>query len=141
MNTEPFVIERTFDVPVQKVWQAITDKEEMKLWYFDLKEFKPEVGFEFDFYGGTEENKYLHLCKVTEAEPVKKLTYSWRYDGYEGETFVSFELFDEDGKTRLKLTHSGLHTFPPNPDFARSNFEMGWAHIIGKSLPAYLEKN
>ncbi|HSH18897.1 MAG TPA: hypothetical protein VLA03_00500 [Draconibacterium sp.] len=30
-------------------WKAITVKEEMKKWYFDLEEFIPEVGFEFSF--------------------------------------------------------------------------------------------
>ena len=141
MKAEPFVIERTYNAPVDKVWQAITDKDKMKLWYFDLAAFKPEVGFEFTFTGGTEENKYLHLCKITEAVPGKKLTYSWKYDGYVGESFVTFELSGEGDKTNLKLTHAGLETFPPNPDFAKHNFEEGWTYIIGKSLPEYLEKN
>ena len=43
------VIERTFNAPVPRVWKALTDVEEMRRWYFDLKEFKPEVGFEFEF--------------------------------------------------------------------------------------------
>ena len=51
MKTEPFVIERTYNVSIDKVWQAITDKEKMKQWYFDLSDFKPEVGFEFTFPG------------------------------------------------------------------------------------------
>jgi hypothetical protein len=49
-------------------------------------------------------------------------------------------LFDEGGKTRLKLTHEGLETFPQLPDFARHNFEQGWTYITGKSLPEFLEK-
>ena len=57
-------------------------------------------------------------------------------------SFVTFELFDEDGKTRLKLTHEGLATFPvtANNDFAKINFEEGWAHITGKSLKEFVEK-
>jgi uncharacterized protein YndB with AHSA1/START domain len=43
----PFTIERTYSASVKKVWEAITDKAKMKQWYFDLSEFKPEVGFEF----------------------------------------------------------------------------------------------
>ncbi|MDP4263701.1 MAG: SRPBCC domain-containing protein [Bacteroidota bacterium] len=141
MNTEPFIIERVYNAPVVKVWKAITDKDEMKQWYFDLAAFKPEVGFEFRFYGeGHKGEKYLHLCKVMEAVPGKKLTYSWRYDGYEGNSFVTFELFGEGDKTRLKLTHEGLETFPANnPDFAKESFAGGWTHIIGISLPAFVE--
>jgi uncharacterized protein YndB with AHSA1/START domain len=138
-DNTPIVIERTFKAPVSKVWKAITNKEEMKKWYFDLAEFKAEPGFEFQFEGGKDDRNYMHLCKVIEVIPGKKLTYSWRYDGYEGNSFVTFELFAEGEKTRLKLTHEGLETFPAtNPDFAKENFVEGWNHIIGKSLPQYL---
>ncbi len=141
MTAEPFVIERVLNAPTDKVWKALTDKEQMKQWYFDLTEFKPEPGFEFTFVGGTEENSYMHLCKVTEVVPGKKLQHSWRYEGYEGNSFVTWELFAEGDKTRLKLTHEGLETFPPNPDFARKNFEAGWTDIVGKNIKEFLEKS
>jgi uncharacterized protein YndB with AHSA1/START domain len=73
--------------------------------------------------------------------PNQKLTYSWRYDEYLGESFVTFEMFDEDNKTRLKLTHTGLETFQTNnPDFAKESFAQGWTYITGTSLREYLEK-
>lgn len=141
MKNEPFVIERTFNAPIEKVWNAISDKNQMKKWYFDLAAFKPEVGFEFQFTGGPPEKVYLHLCNVTEVIPGKKLTYSWRYDGYEGNSFVTFELFAEDNKTRLKLTHAGLETFPvSNPHLAKENFAMGWTEIIGTNLGKFLDQ-
>jgi uncharacterized protein YndB with AHSA1/START domain len=140
---ESFTIERTFNAPVSKVWKAISDRDTMKQWYFDLAEFKAEPGFEFSFTGGAPGGKqYLHLCKVTEVIPGKKLTYSWRYDGYEGNSFVTFELFNEGDRTRLKLTHVGLETFPKsNPDLVARNFAEGWTGIIGKSLKEFLEPN
>jgi len=138
MIQQPFVIERTFNAPVEKVWKAITDKDQMKQWYFDLAAFEPEVGFEFQFEGGTEEKKYLHLCKVTEVIPGKKLTYSWRYEGFEGNSFVTFELFPQGDQTKLKLTHAGLETFPANePAFAKESFAAGWDYIIGTSLSKF----
>ena len=142
MATAPFTIERTFNAPISKVWKALTDKDEMKQWYFDLSEFKPVVGFEFQFFGeGKTGEKFLHLCKIIEVVKNKKLKHSWRYDGYEGNSFVTFELFEEGDKTRLKLTHEGLETFPANnPDFAKENFAEGWTYIIGESLMGYLEK-
>jgi uncharacterized protein YndB with AHSA1/START domain len=142
MKDEPFVIERTFNAPVERVWKAITSKEDMKQWYFDLTEFKPETGFEFQFEGGDECNRYLHLCRVTEVIPGKKLTYSWRYDGFPGNSFVTFELFTEGAKTRLKLTHEGLESFAAgnNPALDKKNFAEGWNHIIGTSLGEFLEK-
>ena len=141
MKHEPFVIERTYNAPVERVWKAITDKDDMKQWYFKLDAFKPEVGFEFQFEGGSKDMTYLHLCKVTEVIPNKKLQYSWRYKDHEGNSFVTFELFPEGDKTRVRLTHEGLETFPAgNPDFKRESFAMGWTHIIGKSLTDFIEK-
>lgn len=142
MKTEPVTKEVIINAPVSRVWKAVTDKNEMKNWYFDLKEFNPEVGFEFRFYGGPPERQYLHICEITEVIPEKKLTYSWRYDGFPGKSFVTFELFDEGENTRLKLTHSGLETFPSdNPDFAKESFAEGWNQIIGTNIKEYLEKN
>jgi uncharacterized protein YndB with AHSA1/START domain len=140
-NNQPFVIERIYEAPISKVWKAITDKDLMKQWYFDIPEFRPQVGMEFSFEGGPDDGiKYVHLCKVTEVIEGKKLTHSWRYKGYEGNSFVTWELFDEDGKTRVKLTHAGLETFPANnPDLAAHNFATGWTHIVGTGLADYLE--
>mgnify|MGYP001810153015 FL=1 len=143
MENEAYVIEQTYQAPISKVWKAITDKDEMKLWYFDLPEFKPEIGIEFRFMGGpAEDRQYQHICQVMEVVPEQKIAYSWRYDGYEGNTLVTFELFDEGSQTRLKLTHEGLETFPAdNPDFARENFAEGWNWLIGTSLKEFLYKN
>ncbi|HTB31105.1 MAG TPA: SRPBCC domain-containing protein [Bacteroidia bacterium] len=141
-NNEQVVIERNFDVPAVIVWNAITNRDQVAKWYFDLKEFKPEVGFEFGYEGGPPEKIYIHKCKITEVVYSKRITYSWRYEGYEGISYVTFELFaDGDNQTRLKLTHSGLETFPQNnPDLAKHNFLAGWTDIIGRSLKGYLEK-
>jgi uncharacterized protein YndB with AHSA1/START domain len=140
MKNLPFVIERIYNAPVIAVWNAITSKDEMKQWYFDLAEFKPEVGFRFQFQGGTDIKQYLHICVVMEVIPEKKITYSWKYEGYEGISFVTFELFAEGNKTTLKLSHDGLESFPAsNPDLAKKNFVEGWTHITGTALKDFLE--
>src|SRR5438067_282106 len=82
------VVEQTYSSPTDKVWQALTDLQQMRQWYFDLADFKAEVGFSFQFLAGSDDKKWLHLCEVTEVEPGRKLTYSWRYDGYEGISYV-----------------------------------------------------
>lgn len=141
MNDKPIVVERLSDASISKVWKAITDKDEMKKWYFDLAEFKTEVGFTFQFAGGPPDTQYLHLCEITKVIPEKKLTYSWRYDGYTGNSFVTFELFEQHNKTLLQLTHKGINTFPEeNKDFAVANFEQGWNEIINTSLKNYMEE-
>ena len=120
---EAIIMERIFNAPVARVWQALTDVDQMRQWYFDLKEFKPQVGFEFEFIVEHEGNSYHHLCRVTDVVPEKKIAYTWRYKGEPG----------------LKLTHTGIETFPKTPAYARKNFEAGWTAIIGSELKQFVE--
>jgi uncharacterized protein YndB with AHSA1/START domain len=141
MKDEPVIVERVYNAPAEKVWQAITDKQLMKEWYFDFEEFKPEVGFEFQWYGDDGEKKWLHAGRITEVVPGKKLSHTWRYPEYSGESLVTWELFSEGNKTRLKLTHAGLGNFPTDvPGLKKENFVAGWTEIIGTSLNNFLEK-
>jgi uncharacterized protein YndB with AHSA1/START domain len=136
----PISVEHIYDVPVERVWEALTDKEQMKQWYFTLDDFKAERGFSFSFQGqGHKGEQYKHLCMITEVEHLQKLQYSWQYDGYPGYSLLTFTLTDLNGKTKLHLTHLGTETFPQDsPDFARSSFEEGWNYILGTSLPEFL---
>ena len=75
-------LEKLLNAPVNLVWEAITDKHKMKQWYFDLEEFKPEIGFEFKFKGGHEDGiQYQHICEITEAygaaEAFEVIKRSW----------------------------------------------------------------
>jgi uncharacterized protein YndB with AHSA1/START domain len=81
----------------------------------------------------------VHLARVTEVIPNKKLAHTWRYEGYEGESLVTWELFAEGNKTRVKLTHAGLETFPALKSFAKESFAAGWNQIVGTSLEKFLD--
>lgn len=139
MKAAPIVIERTFNAPTEKVWKAITDNNVMKNWYFQLEEFKPEIGYKFEFYGGDENQQFLHFCEVTDVIPMKKLQYSWRYENIPGISYVTMELDPEDNKTNFKLTHEGVESFGGQGLLARESFVQGWTEIIGTSLREYLE--
>jgi len=144
MIAQPIVVEATFNVAADKVWSAITNNDEMVQWYFNLSDFKPEVGFVFEFTGGKpDEIQYVHHCEITEVIPGKRLTHTWKYIGYPGESTVCWELITEEDKTTtLKLTHAGLESLPPtNEDFAKDNFLMGWNYIINTSLSNYLQSS
>lgn len=140
LKHEPVVVETEIAAPVELVWNALTDKDQMKKWYFNLDDFKPEKGFRFSFPGqGHQGAQYVHVCTITDVIPLQRLQYSWEYEGYSGYSLITFALTESDGKTRVKLTHHGLETFPQdNPDFAWNSFHAGWNEIIGKSLPDFL---
>lgn len=136
------IVERVFEANIKLVWKALTEKELMKQWYIDVKEFKTVAGFKFEFWAGEEGGKqWNHLCVITEVIPEKKLTYSWKYDGYGGMSHVNFDLSEENKGAKLKLTHSGIDTFPTDiPELAIHNFEKGWNELIHVSLKEFLEK-
>jgi len=138
MKNEPVVIERTLNAPVEKVWKAIADKDQMKQWYLNLAEFKPEVGFAFSFEGGPE--RLLHLCKITKVEYGKILQYTWRFGDYEGDSLVTWELLPDGSSTKLRLTHEGIETFPSDKLGSKEEFAEGWVHLMESSLKDYLEK-
>ncbi|MBT8185625.1 MAG: SRPBCC domain-containing protein [Eudoraea sp.] len=141
MENTPLIIEQLFNAPVALVWRALTEKELMKKWYFDIPDFRLEVGAKFHFEGGREDRCYIHECEILEIEPLEKLKYSWKYEGYAGLSFVTFELYPIGQQTRLKLIHERLESFPPeNPDFAQENFRGGWNFLLKESLKEFLEK-
>src|SRR5688572_28287354 len=97
MNT--VVVERTYEAPIERVWEALTTPAQMKQWYFDVSGFKPEPGFKFEFTGGDENVKYRHFCEVIEVDKPNKLSYTWQYENIDGVSLVSIELFSETQNT------------------------------------------
>src|SRR5690606_8291397 len=78
VKSKPVVVEKTYDAPVRRVWEALTNKEQMKQWYFDVDDFRAEEGFSFRFAGqGRKGEHYVHICTVTKVVPGKVLQYSW----------------------------------------------------------------
>jgi uncharacterized protein YndB with AHSA1/START domain len=139
---EPIIVMQNMNAPVEVIWRAITEREQMKQWYFDIDKFRAEEGFVFSFEGGTESTPYTHLCTITEVQPCQKLSYTWRYVGYDGDTLVSFFLQPiTPQQTMVTLTHSGIESFGnSHPDLAKSNFEEGWQHIIKVALKDFAEQ-
>jgi len=139
-NTDPLIVEKVLNAPAAKVWDALTDINQITQWYFKIADFKPEVGFEFEFIGTDGTTEYLHKCVITAAIPNKKLAYTWRYEGNPGLSEVSFDLTADGDAAKVKITHTGLETFPQTSAFDRSNFNGGWNHILGVSLKDFVEK-
>jgi uncharacterized protein YndB with AHSA1/START domain len=138
-QAKPLINERMLNAPIEKVWQALTDEGQLKEWSSYISNFKPEVGFEFRFELGPDpEHQFLHICEVTEVVENKKLTYSWRYDGYEGISYLTFELSAEGQKTKLKKTWAGLESFPTL--FTRAGFEEGSKYQLD-ALQKFVEDN
>ena len=141
MKVEPIIVEQTYHSTVEQLWKAITNKDQMRQWFFEtIDSFKPDVGFQTQFNVQAHDKHYLHIWKVTQVVPKRKIVYNWRYGGYPGDSFVIWELTSENSLTKLKLTHKGQETFPQdNPDFSRESCIEGWTFFICKRLKKFLE--
>lgn len=141
-SNKPIVVEETFKVSTRELWSAITELNRMTKWFFEnINSFEPKVGFETRFIVKNEDRIFPHLWRITEVNSEKSITYNWKYEGYEGDSFVTFELFEYENSSKLILTHQVTETFPENiEEFKRESCLGGWNWFIKKSLKEYLEK-
>lgn len=139
-SNEPIIVEETFQNSIEKVWKALTDLNEMKRWYFEnIDIFKAEIGSKSRFSVHSGEQTFTHLWEVTEVVAPKKITYNWKYLEYSGDSFVTFELFEKDRQTKLRLTVEVVEDFPNDiPEFKRESCIGGWNYFINGKLKEYL---
>lgn len=139
---ENVVFKQKVSASAEKVWSALTDKLQMKEWYFVIPDFELGVHKEFNFFEPGAENKYHHHCEILEIIPHQKLKHTWTYPELSKEkTIVKWELEGEDDGTVVKLTHKGLENLAHlGNDFQKESFTNGWTEIIGKNLKEFVEK-
>jgi uncharacterized protein YndB with AHSA1/START domain len=116
-------IERRYDSPVERVWRAVTEPDEMERWFVVRPSWKPELGETFEAYG--------HRGEITELDRPRAFAWTWGVEEYR------FELEPDGDGCRLVFTH----VF--NPDLGpREQHERGWrayfarleAHLAGGYL-------
>ena len=135
-------IERTFQAPVEAVFDAWTSAEVIRRWWQAERgwetteaEVDPRVGGvvrvvmrdpdkDVDYGGGG---------TYTEIEPPTRLAFTWTWDGDTRRTLIEVDFEETDGITTVRFTHSGLW----DEDAVRSH-EHGWSGIL-ESLKRALE--
>ncbi len=69
---------RSYDHPVERLWQAITDPDELPRWFPSKVTIEPKVGGTVEFSG--DPNLPSFTGTVLEYEPPHRLAYSWGAD-------------------------------------------------------------
>jgi uncharacterized protein YndB with AHSA1/START domain len=141
-DDKPIMVEEIFELPIDSVWKAITEVEQMRKWFFEnIPEFKLVQGFKVEFNVDNDGRTFQHVWRVTKVIPRKLMEINWRYGGYSGDSNVSFELEQFDDSTVLRLTHIIKEDFSNNiPEFKRESCLAGWRYFINKNLKQYLSK-
>jgi len=126
-------ITRTFAAPREKVFQAWTDPKALAKWFAPSAEFQTRIPkFELRVGGGYRIEMQLgeknNIVEGTyrEIRPPQKLVFTWRWatpstGGDAGDTLVTIDFADRDGKTEVILTHEGFPTAE-----ARDAHDHGW---------------
>jgi len=139
MRDEEGVIERTLQLtaPIDVVWRAISEPEELSRWFGDEAELTLEEGSEgamiWDRHGS-------FAVKVEEVIPPTRLVWSWVHEpgvpfDDAPSTRVEWTLtVREDGGTTLRLRESGFRT-----DRHFDQNEEGWTEELAE-LVALVER-
>lgn len=148
-------LERTFDAPVDLIWQMWTDPEHFKAWYGPSGAAIPEakmdvrvggsrlVCMEMETPGGT--MKMWFAGEYREVVPTTRLVYTESMadengnvvspatmgmpDDHPDTTEIIVELEDVGGRTKMTMTHAGIPADSPGA--------MGWNMAFDK-LTAYV---
>ena len=140
-SDELVVVEQTFQCSRLALWQALTDTNRMRQWFFkEIPEFKAEKGFTTEFMIDAGERQFLHQWEVTEVVPEKKIAYRWRYQGYPGAALSVFELSGDANTANLRISFPVEEDFPDDiPEFKRDSCVGGWDYFIKQQLTNYLD--
>jgi uncharacterized protein YndB with AHSA1/START domain len=76
-------------------------------------------------------------CEVTDVEPERLLRFRFAADVLN--TTISWELFPEDGGTRLRLTHEGFNLDSPMGRAALDGMKPGWPKVLARLHTVLLE--
>lgn len=109
--------------PPEKVWRALTVPELLGAWLMP-NDIRPVEGERFTLREDGPDADRID-CEVLEAEPFRRLRYSWRDDDARNNaltSIVTFELVEAgEGTTRLRVIHSGMRVAEPRMALRAAN--------------------
>ncbi|MDO5524238.1 MAG: SRPBCC domain-containing protein [Bacteroidia bacterium] len=137
--------EISISATVDRVWNALTQPEEMRNWYFDISNFEATEGEIFDFVVSFTdedgEHNFRHLFEILEVVPHERLKHTWEHPGHSaGTSTLTWELVPEEDSTTVVLTHEGAESFLDEGSkyFTEESYTAGWNDIL-QGLKEYLE--
>ena len=126
-----------YPVPPERVWRALTDPVALAQW-LRPNDFEPRVGHRFQFRAAPRPGwRGIVDCEVTELDPPRRLSYSWKGDpDWKSPTVVTWTLAPEGEGTRLRLQHTD---FEGLTGWVLSLIlKGGWRSMLRSKLPAVL---
>ena len=138
---EPLVVQREMHIaaPRATVFAFLTDPEKIVSWIGAEATTEAHPGGLY-LVKGVREASNVARGTFREVVPVHRLAYSFGWEGRQevppGSSLIEIDLFEQDGGTLLRLTHSGL----PNATQC-ANHNKGWAHYLDRLAVAATGRN
>lgn len=105
MDTKTITKERFIKATQKRVFQALTEEEELKHWFVPIIHVELRKGgvFSMEWVPGVGEHG-----KVQEVQPSQLFSFTWEGQFSPTPTTITIELTAEKDGTLLTLTHSGV---------------------------------
>jgi uncharacterized protein YndB with AHSA1/START domain len=142
-----FALERTYDSPVERVWQALSDRDAKAKWFGGTVGEWSEIERSMDFrVGGAERLKGRWKSGVVSAfdavyhdiVPEQRIVYSYTMHLNDAKISVSLATMELErespGRTRLKVTEQGAFLDGYDDDGSRERGTAFLLYKIGDSL-------
>lgn len=133
-----FKIQRIYPYPIEEVWYAISEADELRLWLSPMLEgFALEaqhdftIPFSWGFYKG------VANCHVINIDPPLRLAYIWQTQN--SNTLISWYLKEVAEGTALQFEQNGFEGWKGN--FERTMIKRFWSQMLNKKLVAYLAES
>jgi uncharacterized protein YndB with AHSA1/START domain len=138
---EKLTVERTIWIaaPRERVWQAITDAEQIQQWWDDYWEIPAlQVGGAVKF--GTEDDPMLATIVV--VDPPREFAIQWppQPQYHSIAMFTRYVLEEENGGTRVTVSETGFEALPD--EIRQERFDStarGYTTVLA-NLKSYLEE-
>jgi uncharacterized protein YndB with AHSA1/START domain len=124
-------IERVFDAPIERVWQAFTDPELLAQWWgrgnkLVIERMEVERGGHWRFVEHSPDGVHGFEGRYREVTPRERLVQTFEWDGMPGYVAVDTAVFEDlgDGRTKV-VTTSLFHTTEERDGMLASGMEAG----------------
>jgi uncharacterized protein YndB with AHSA1/START domain len=110
-------IDRTYEAPVERVFDAWTSEEVMRRWWHADRDWETsEAAVDLRVGGDVRvvmrnpeaDEEYGGGGRYTVVDPPHRLAFTWVWDRDPHESLIEIEFEEADGATTVTFTHSGL---------------------------------
>jgi uncharacterized protein YndB with AHSA1/START domain len=137
-------IERSFDAPIEDVFEAWTSEEVMRRWLHAGRDWETPTA-EIDLRVGgrvrvvmrdpSDGAEYGAVGEYTVVEPPHRLAFTWVWDdNHSNPQMIELEFSERDGVTTVVMINSGI-----GADEQRGDQERGW-HLCYDNLDRELRR-